>query len=120
MNIHYQFESVGPALRYVVLVFLIIAALVALAVIVGLAALPGQIARRCKHPQKDAINICGWLGLPTGILWVFAMVWAYWRPLENNSDSQVLSAELEELLVKLNKMENAIVAIESQRNGAKS
>ncbi len=70
----YQFESLGPTLRIVVLFALIIFALLALGVVVLIAALPGRIAKSCNHPQAAAINICGWLGLPTGILWVLAMV----------------------------------------------
>ncbi len=48
----YQFESLGPTLRLVVLAFLFVAALAALALIVVLAALPGQIARTIP-PASD-------------------------------------------------------------------
>ncbi len=73
----YQFESLGPAIRLVVLACLFVFALVALAVVVLVAALPGKIARSRNHPQQQAVNICGWVGLPTGILWAVALVWAY-------------------------------------------
>ncbi len=75
----YQFESLGPTLRIVVLLFLLAFAVGLLAFIVVLAALPGWLARKFEHPQAQAVNICGWLGLPTGILWVVAMVWALWN-----------------------------------------
>jgi hypothetical protein len=29
---------------------------------VALALLPGRIARARRHPQADAINVCGWWG----------------------------------------------------------
>jgi hypothetical protein len=54
-----QFESIGPALRIVVLVFMLIFALVLLAFVVLLAALPGKIAKRRNHPQSQAVNVCG-------------------------------------------------------------
>jgi hypothetical protein len=73
----YQFESLGPALRIVVLIVLIVFALLAIGVIVLIAALPGKLAKSRNHPQAVAINVCGWLGLPTGVLWVLAMVWAF-------------------------------------------
>ncbi len=39
----YQFESIGPALRIIVLVFMIVFALVALGLAVVIAALPGRM-----------------------------------------------------------------------------
>lgn len=75
----YQFASAGPALRIVALIFLFVFAIAVVAAVVGIAALPGWIAKRRNHPQAAAVNICGWFGLPTGFFWVFAMVWAYYR-----------------------------------------
>lgn len=120
MNIDYPFESLGPTLRYVVLVFLLIAALVAIAVVVGLAALPGQIAKQRMHPQKEAINICGWLGIPTGVLWVIAMVWAYSRSNENKNSATETASDLESLSKKIDGLEKTISIIETQLDGAKS
>jgi DNA-binding transcriptional LysR family regulator len=76
----YQFASAGPALRIISLLFLFLFVLAAVAAVVGIASLPGWIARKRNHPQAAAINICGWFGLPTGVLWVLAMVWAYFKP----------------------------------------
>lgn len=43
-----------------------------------LAMLPGQIARKRKHPQSEAIAVCGWWGLLTlGLLFPIAFIWAY-------------------------------------------
>lgn len=92
----YQFESLGPALRIVVLLFLLLFAVFLLALVVLLAALPGLLAKKNGHPQAWAVNICGWLGLPTGILWVVAMVWAVWDYSGNSSsdvDSQLTALE---------------------------
>lgn len=44
---------------------------------IWLAMLPGKVARRRGHPQAEAINVAGWLGLLTGIVWIMALIWAY-------------------------------------------
>ena len=47
---------------------------------VVLGALPGRIAEKRGHPQTDAIRVAGWFGLLTlGLLWPFALIWAYTR-----------------------------------------
>ena len=65
--------------------FALIILLVLLAAAVGawvaLAMLPGRIARDRKHPQADAINVCGWWGAITlGLLSPIAFIWAYTNP----------------------------------------
>ena len=105
----FQFEAIGPALRGIVLVFLILFALIALALIVLLAALPGQIAKRRGHPQVLAVSLCGWLGLPTGLLWVVALIWATW----DYSDKVTL--QLDKQLAEL---EHALSELEAQIQGA--
>lgn len=108
----YAFESIGPALRYVVLVFMLVFAVVGLLVIVLLAAMPGQLAKRAGHPQAKAINICGWLGFPTGVLWVVAMVWALTRrPLIGSPDVPSTTDDLEG---QLDRLEQAIQQLEKQ------
>ena len=58
-----------------VLIVLLVAAVASL---VALAILPGRIARQRKHPQADAIRVCGWWGVLTlGILLPLAYIWAY-------------------------------------------
>ena len=118
MSIDYQFESMGPMLRYVVLVFLLISAAVALAVIVGVAALPGLIAKQRNHPQKDAVNVCGWLGLPTGVLWVIAMVWAFCRTDKGENAHPQAKADFDSLVKKLEQLDNTLSLLESQHRGA--
>ncbi len=48
-----------------------------LGTVVWLAILPGKVARRRGHPQAEAINVAGWLGILTGIVWILALIWAY-------------------------------------------
>ncbi len=60
-------------------------------IVVTLGQLPGQIAKQRNHPQAAAINVASWLGVATlGILWPFAMIWAFLTPFSavaNESNS---------------------------------
>jgi hypothetical protein len=59
-----------------VVMFVLLTAVAILIKVLG--ALPGNIARSRAHPQADAINVCGWLGIVTlGLLWPVALIWAY-------------------------------------------
>jgi hypothetical protein len=70
-----------------VVLFVVIAAVLFLAAILG--ALPGKIAKKRDHPQHEAINVCGWLGLLTlGLLWPFALIWAYTNPSHTLTGTQ--------------------------------
>ena len=68
------------AFALLVLVVLLCTAIGAALVLAGL---PGRIARDRKHPQAEAITVCGWLGLLTGVVWIVALVWAYTVPSGN-------------------------------------
>jgi len=60
------------------LVVLLVLVLAGIAGWVILALLPGRIARARRHPQADAINVCGWWGaLTMGLLMPVAFIWAY-------------------------------------------
>lgn len=62
-----------------IVILVIIAA--AIWIVVTLGSLPGQIAQEKNHPQAEAINILGWIGILTlGIGWFAAIVWAYAKP----------------------------------------
>ncbi len=68
----------------------------AIAIVVKLGPIPGNIAKKRGHPQADAIAVLGWIGVITlGLAWPFALVWAYTR----SSDMQ--SAQLSERIVSL-------------------
>ncbi len=62
-------------------IFALIVLLTIIATILGaaiwLAMFPGKVAHRRGHPQAAAINVAGWIGLLTGIVWVVALIWAY-------------------------------------------
>jgi hypothetical protein len=47
-----------------------------------LAALPGETAHKRSHPQAEAINVLGWIGLLLGVApWLVALVWAHMKPV---------------------------------------
>ena len=97
-----------------VLNILTIVVMIALAVLFGvivvfLGTLPAKIAKRRNHPQTEAINVASWLGIITaGVLWPFALIWAYIRPHEQ---SAAASSE------KLISLESRIEALEEQVRG---
>jgi hypothetical protein len=62
-------------------VILVLLVLIGIWIFVKLAALPGQKAAERGHPQAEAINILGWIGLLLGVApWLVALVWAYTKP----------------------------------------
>ncbi len=63
-------------------IILILLVLLLIWIFVGLAKLPGQKAVERNHPQAEAINVLGWLGLLLGgVGWVVALVWAHTKPV---------------------------------------
>ncbi len=77
-----------------VVIAMIIAAAIAIVVKVG--PIPGNIAKDRGHPQAEAIKVLGWIGVVTfGLAWPIALIWAYTR----SSDMQ--SAHLSERIVSL-------------------
>ena len=59
------------------------------AAFVTLAMLPGRIARSRKHPQADAIAVCGWCGVLTmGLLLPIAYIWAYTTPTTHSREAE--------------------------------
>ncbi|XIA66279.1 DUF3302 domain-containing protein [Bradyrhizobium sp. TZ2] len=75
----FKLQAFGPFLHWLTLIILCVMPIVGAYALYRLGGLPGAIARARNHPQADAINICGWLGLLTLVLWPLALVWAYLR-----------------------------------------
>jgi CBS domain containing-hemolysin-like protein len=111
---NYQFQSLGPTLRIVVLLFLFTFALILLGVIVLIALLPGKIAKARSHPQAEAIAVCGWVGLPTGILWAAALVWAYMLPA-SMSNFGVSKDSISKLVDQINSLQRSLTILEATR-----
>ena len=81
-----------------VILLVLLAAAVAVWVILGM--MPGRIARQRKHPQADAIAVCGWWGAITlGLLTPIAFIWAYtdarWRERESSTTGRPAGSEQE-------------------------
>ncbi|MEA3411601.1 MAG: DUF3302 domain-containing protein [Pseudomonadota bacterium] len=75
----------GLELFALIVLLVILAAIVAIWVILGM--YPGKIARERNHPQADAIAVCGWWGVITmGLLLPVAWIWAYTRPVARTTD----------------------------------
>ncbi len=92
-------------------IFALVVLIVLVAAVLGIAALigaaPGRIARERNHPQAEAINVCGWLGLITlGVPWIVAMVWAYTKPLPVTSDGD-LGERINELEKEVRRLRGA-------------
>jgi uncharacterized protein DUF3302 len=75
---------------------ILLAAVIWLVVLLG--SLPGSIANRRGHPQAEAIQALGWIGIITlGIGWFVAIVWAYTNPAGKSSTEPALDARVEAL-----------------------
>lgn len=96
------------AIDYFAWFVLIVIVISAVAVFVALAMLPGRTARKNNHPQADAINWAGWLGLllTLGVVWAIAMIWANMKPVGD----QDLAGENEELRARIADLEAQLVA----------
>ena len=77
-------------------------------VFLALGQMPGKTAMERNHPQADAINLAGWLGLilTMGVVWVVAMIWARTVPqvaVTDESDDEItrLRARVAELEANL-------------------
>ena len=77
---------IGTAL----LVFVVIVAVI---VVVLLAYAPGYIAAKREHPSRDAIRLCGLLGLFFTPLWLVALIWAYTAPRPKRSAQDRLDGD---------------------------
>lgn len=63
----------------VALIFLLLIVGLLIVLVVWLGALPGNIARQRQHPQADAINVLGWMGVLFVPLWPIAFAWGFVR-----------------------------------------
>lgn len=85
-----------------IVLLVLVAAAIALFVVIG--RIPGELARRDKHPQAEAINLLAWFGLLAGGLgWVVALIWSRTRAGDAAVEAALEGrlAELESRLAKL-------------------
>ncbi len=75
-------------MSFVGFAILVLLVLIVIWIFVKLAALPGQTATERGHPQAEAINVLGWVGLLLGVApWLVALVCAYMKPVAENQRS---------------------------------
>jgi hypothetical protein len=92
-----------------VLTFIVLGVLLSAGLYVAfrLGALPGQIAKKRGHPQADAINVAGWVGLLTlGLLWPLALIWAFTRPRATSDAEPELRREIQSLSRRVRGLED--------------
>ncbi len=69
-------------LRYHWIKTLVLLASISLVLFLWLGSLPGRKAAQRNHPQAQAINLLGWVGLAFGgVGWVVALTWAHMKPI---------------------------------------
>lgn len=77
---------------------IVIVTIVSLAIwlIITIASIPTELARKNNHPQVEAITTLAWLGvLSFGVLWIAALVWAQIKYQQGGSNLEQRIAELE-------------------------
>jgi hypothetical protein len=79
-QMNFTLQSAGPFLHWLALAILCVMPVVISILAYKIGGLPGEIAKARKHPQAQAISVCGWMGIITFVLWPVAMVWAYLNP----------------------------------------
>ena len=91
-------------------IFALIVMAILLAVVIWLVVLlgsmPGNIAKKRGHPQAEAIQALGWIGIITlGISWFIAIVWAYTKPAGKGSADPALDARIKALESQLEQLQ---------------
>lgn len=106
---------------------------VAVAVVLVLAWLPGNIAKKRHSPWTDAINVSGWSGMLLGIvlglmsptlsiivvIWMLALVAAFIKPRTGEGAAIAISeSESKELAISLEAIAKRIAGLESSIRNA--
>lgn len=109
----FTLQGAGPFLHWLTLGELCVMPILAAYVLYKLGGLPGSIARARGHPQADAINICGWMGIITLVLWPVAMVWAYLSPAKPATGKRLSETDIDAMVSKLQQASQRLAALES-------
>ena len=92
-------------------IFALIVMAILLAVVIWLVVLigsmPGNIAKKRGHPQTEAIQVLGWIGIITlGISWFIAFAWAYTIPVGNSPTDLELDARIKSIEGQLEQLQS--------------
>lgn len=58
---------------FAVLIFILAGFMTVFLLLLGL---PGRIARKRNHPDADAVNLLGWVGMLGILPWIHALIWS--------------------------------------------
>jgi len=108
-------------LDYVALGVIVFLICIFAAIVVVIGGIPGKIARNRNHPWPDAVNTAGWIGLATGVLWPFALVWAFFPypcPSGGASGSTAATDDVDQLQQRLTSLEAVVANLPSKTKGA--
>ena len=77
---------------------------------------PAKVAKKRNHPQVAAVQVMSWFGLlfTGGIVWIFAIVWAYYDHSRAGPESSTaaLEAEIRGLRERLEALESRLARSE--------
>jgi hypothetical protein len=110
----FTLQEMGPFLHWLTLGILCVFPILAAIVAYKLGSLPGAIAASRGHPQAEAINVCGWMGVITLVLWPIAMVWAYTSSGEPAKANGLTQSDTKSLAAKLEQATQRIAAVEAK------
>ncbi|ABE39747.1 conserved hypothetical protein [Rhodopseudomonas palustris BisB5] len=118
----FTLQGFGPFLHWLTLAILCVLPVAIGAVLYKLGGLPGSIAAARGHPQAAAINICGWMGLVTLVLWPVAMVWAHLdraptRGSPSSDSSRSVVGKLQQVSQRLAAIEAELTRTTTARGG---
>lgn len=108
----FTLQGFGPFLHWLTLGILCVLPVLAAFILYKLGGLPGSIARARGHPQAEAINVCGWMGIITVVLWPIAMVWAYLSPEKSGDPHSLSQNDVNALVGKLQQASRRVEALE--------
>ena len=88
-----------------IVIAILLAAVIWLVVLLG--SMPGNIAKKRGHPQTEAIQALGWIGIITlGISWFIAFVWAYTNPAGKSPTDLALDARIKAIEGQLEQLQS--------------
>jgi hypothetical protein len=116
----FTMQGAGPILHWFTLVILCVLPVLGAIVLYKLGGLPGSIAAARGHPQAAAINVCGWMGIITLVLWPIAMVWAHLSPCNAASTGTAAHDDMSLLLDNLRQASRRLAGIEAKLSARRS
>ena len=110
----FTMQGVGPFLHWLTLAILCVMPVLGAFILYKLGGLHGAVAKARNHPQAEAINISGWMGIITLVLWPIAMVWAHMSPVGPAAKRTFAETDTKSFLDKLQQAAQRIAAVEGK------